>query len=250
MWFDSHCHLYDVEDPSQAIEEARAAQVLGILVLGVDVASSEAAAAMADGTMVWSAAAFHPSETKGWDPSWAEEIDRLLADDRVVAVGESGLDHHWDTSFNDDQEAAFRSHIALAKKHSKPLVIHTRASVGAALEVLEDAGPPPALVFHCWSGTSAEMGSALALGSHISFAGNISFKKSDALREVAAEVPADRLLIETDSPYLTPEPFRGRKNQPANVVHVGAAVAAARSSSPEDIAAITTRNARELFGLP
>lgn len=249
MWFDSHCHLYDVEEPLEALGRARAAGVVGIVVLGVDVATSEAAIEMSDGRLVWAAAAFHPSETKGWRASWAADIDRLLSNDKVVAVGESGLDHHWDTSFDDDQEEAFRAHIGLAKKHAKPLIIHTRASVGAALAVLEDCRPPAALVFHCWSGTLEEMNRALALGSHISFAGNVSFKKSDDLRSMAKEVPAGRLLIETDSPYLTPEPHRGRKNHPANVVHVGGAVAEARGVPAEEIAALTTHNARRLFGL-
>lgn len=220
-----------------------------MVVLGVDVASSEKAVAMADGDIVWAAAAFHPSETKGWEDGWAAPIDNLLSEERVVAVGESGLDHHWDTSFNDDQEKAFRAHIELAKRHSKPLVIHTRASVGAALAVLEDVGAPASSVFHCWSGAAEEMRRALDLGAHISFAGNISFKKSEELRSVVAEVPDDRLLIETDSPYLTPEPHRGRRNEPANVIHVGAAVALARGVDTEQLAALTTRNACELFGI-
>lgn len=249
MWFDSHCHLYDVDEPESAVVAARSAGVVGMLVLGVDVASSERALAMADGEVVWAAAAFHPSETKGWDDGWAAPIDDLLSEERVVAVGESGLDHHWDTSFNDDQERAFRAHIGLAKRHAKPLVIHTRASVGAALAVLEAEEPPARCIFHCWSGTLEEMRRALDLGAHISFAGNVSFKKNEALRALVPEVPGDRLLIETDSPYLTPEPRRGSPNEPANVVHVGAVVASARGVDASQIAALTTRNACDLFGI-
>ncbi len=252
MWFDSHCHLYDVEEHqplSDVLERVRADEVVGVVVPGVDVASSWRAIELAANEGVWAAAAFHPTGVKGWDDAWAEPIDELLADERVVAVGESGIDLYWDKSFVDDQMRAFDAHIDLAKKHDKALVIHTRDSINEALDALERRRPPTKLIFHCWSGDGDQLARALALGSFISFAGNVSFKRAENLREVAAAVPDDRLLIETDAPYLTPEPHRGKKNEPAFVRFVGDAVAAARGVEPAEVAQLTTMNARRIFGL-
>lgn len=198
---------------------------------------------------VWAGAAIHPSASKGWEPRWADEIDGLLEHPRVRAVGETGLDFHWDTSFLDDQKAMFSAHVELSKKHDKALVIHTRDSVDAALEILERHRPPDRLVFHCWSGDRGQMERALRIGAYISFAGNVSFNKNHALRELARLVPEDRVLVETDTPYLTPVPYRGEPNEPAYVRFVGQAVAAARSVAPDQLAAATTSNARRLLGI-
>lgn len=257
MWFDSHCHLYEL-DPADAETElvevlgrARDAGVTDILVPGTDVATSEHAVRLAAHAGVWAGAAFHPSSAKGWDDSWAEPIEELLGLDSVRAVGETGLDHYWDTSFNEDQERAFIAHIRMSKKYDKTLVIHTRDSLDAVIEILERVGAPPRAIFHCWSGeTPQQMSRALGLGAFVSFAGNVSFKNAPGLRAAAALVPEDRLLVETDSPYLAPMPKRGKKNEPSYLVHVGEAVAAARGVEASAIAAITTRNARTVFGLP
>jgi TatD DNase family protein len=254
MWFDSHCHLYDLgsdEPVEKVVARAAAAGVTGMLVLGTDPLSSRAAAGLTSIPGVWAGAAYHPSETKGWQDSWVDEIDAMLAHERVVAVGETGIDLHWDTSFRGDQEAAFKAHAGLAKKHNKALVIHTRNSMNETLAILEgDArSSQPRMVFHCWSGDATQLERALALGAYISFAGNVSFKKADGLRAAAAAVPEDWLLVETDSPYLTPEPHRGKRNEPAFVGLVGDAVARARDEPSENIARITAANARKLFGI-
>ena len=220
-----------------------------MIVLGTDVPTSRDAIAITERHGVWAGAAFHPTSVKGWREEWADDIDRLLEGPRVVAVGETGIDLYWDNSYLDDQVAAFRAHIALAKKHDKALVIHTRASVDEALSVLEAESPPRSLVFHCWSGDLSQMDRAVELGSYISFAGNVSFKNADDLRAAARAAPLDRLLVETDSPYLAPVPKRGRENEPAFVTFVGAAVAEARGEPVEEVAAATTANARRLFGL-
>jgi TatD DNase family protein len=249
MWFDSHCHLFDVDDPPAAYERARTADVRGILVLGVDVATSKEAIRLAASEGVWAGAAFHPEHVKGWEDGWAAEIEVLLSDDRVVAVGETGIDLHWDTSYLPDQVAAFEKHVELSKEHGKALVIHTRDSFDETAAVLERVGAPEKLVFHCWSGAVDQMRRALGLGASISFAGNVSFKNAGALRDVAKEVPPDRLLIETDAPYLSPVPFRGKPNEPANVTKVGEAVAAARGEPLDLIMQLTSANAALLFGV-
>lgn len=257
MWFDSHCHLYELDQPgtedgplSEVLKRARDADVTDILVPGTDVASSQHAVRLASQPGVWAGAAYHPSSVKGWDDSWAEPIEELLQLDSVRAVGETGLDHHWDTSYNEDQERAFLVHVGMSKKSDKALVIHTRDSLEVVLELLESVGAPARTIFHCWSGeTPEQMRRALALGAFVSFAGNVSFKNAPALRDAAELVPEDRLLVETDSPYLAPVPKRGKRNEPSFVVHVGEAVAAARGVEPAEIAAITTRNARTVFGL-
>ena len=259
MWFDSHCHLYELDPPEgsdetdsldEVLRRAEAAGVAGILVPGTDPETSAHAVRLAARTGVWAAAAWHPSSVKGWQDSWAEAIEELVALDEVRAVGETGLDHYWDTSYNDDQERAFAAHVRLSKEYDKALVIHTRDSLGAVLAILEDLGAPERTIFHCWSGeTPEQMRRALDLGGFVSFAGNVSFKNAPGLRAAAALVPQDRLLIETDAPYLAPVPKRGKRNEPGFLVHVGEAVAAARHEDPADLAEMTTRNARAILGI-
>ncbi len=250
-WFDTHCHLHDVEaEPGEVIARARAAGVTDIVTLGVDVPTSRRCTRLAaefDG--VWAGVAYHPSETQGWHHTWTADIEALAEEPRVVAIGESGLDYHWDTSFVDSQQRAFAAHIGMAKRLDKTLVIHTRDSIAEALEMLNRAGAPERLVFHCWTGSIEHLEEALGLGAYISFAGNVSYKKAPEIREAAKAVPADRLLVETDSPYLAPEPYRGKPNEPAYVVAVGEAVAVARDQAAEEVAAMSTANARTVFGL-
>ncbi|MFN2525739.1 MAG: TatD family hydrolase [Actinomycetota bacterium] len=251
MWVDSHCHIYDLEeDPAAAIRRAESAGVGGIVVLGVDPATSRKALELSEmSKTVWAGAAFHPSEVKGWVDSWISAIESLLEHPRCVAVGESGLDFYRDTSYVEDQTRAFASHLELAKATSKTLVIHTRKSADAALDQLEEKGPPERLIFHCWSGNRRQLDRALALGAYISFAGNITYKNADDLRRSSRAVPAERLLVETDSPYLAPVPHRGKPNEPAFVVLVGAAVAEARGMGGQELAELTSQNARAVFNL-
>ena len=252
MWFDSHCHISDIEDEAElgsVVKRAHEAGVHDMVVLGTDGATSRRAATITHLEGVWAGAAFHPTSAKGWEDAWAEEIDVLLGEPRVVAVGETGIDLYWDRSYLPDQEAAFRAHIALAKKRDKALVIHTRDSVDETLAILEAEAPPARMVFHCWSGDRTQMERAVDLGSYISFAGNVSYKSAGDLREAARSAPADRLLVETDSPYLAPVPKRGQENEPAFVAFVGAVVAEARGESALEVAGTTTANARRLFGL-
>lgn len=250
MWFDSHCHLHLLEEPKDAVvERARASGVEGMLVLGTDATSSKQALELTSIDGVWAGVGIHPTDCEGFRGSWLDEIDALLASPGAVAVGETGIDLYRDRSYLDDQRAAFLGHIELAKDHRKALVIHTRESIDEALEMLGEAGAPSRLVFHCWSGDAEQLRRALDLGAHISFAGNVTFKNASDLRAVAQLVPPDRLLVETDSPYLAPVPHRGKGNEPAFVVHVGQAIAQARDEDEAQIATQTTNNAKSLFGL-
>lgn len=250
MWFDSHCHLFDVEgDPLEVVANAANAGVSDMLVCGTDVATSQRAVELASIPGVWAAAGLHPTSARDWDDGVASGIEKLLTHDRVVAVGETGLDMYWDTSYLDVQVRVFEAHVAWAKRYDKALVIHTRNSIDEAVETLRRVSPPERLVFHCWSGDRTQMESALDLGSFVSFAGNVTFKNAQTLRELAALVPEDRLLVETDSPYLAPVPHRGKPNEPANAALVGVALAEARDQAIETVAEATTRNAQRLLGL-
>jgi TatD DNase family protein len=250
VWFDSHCHLFDVDEPGDAVARAAAAGVTGMLVCGTDYDSSARAAELTALPGVWAAAGLHPTSAREWTDESGERIEALLARDRVVAVGESGLDMYWDTSYLDVQRSVFETHVAWAKEHDKALVIHTRNSVDEALQTLRDVTPPERFVFHCWSGDEAQLRRALDLGAYVSFAGNVTFKSAGALRELAALVPEERLLVETDSPYLAPVPHRGKPNEPAHCALVGAAVSEARREPLERVAETTTLNAQRFLAFP
>ncbi|MGH2752380.1 MAG: TatD family hydrolase [Actinomycetota bacterium] len=253
MWFDSHCHLHLCEEEASLdaiVERAQEGDVEQMVAIGIEVESSERAVEIArryEG--VYASAGVHPNAATSWDRRARVRVDDLLNRGEVVAVGETGLDFYRDYTPHDVQRAAFRDHIALAKDHGKPLVIHTRDSTAAVVEELEGVGPPERLIFHCWSGDENTLKRALELGAYVSFAGNVSFKSAENLRAAARLVPADRLLVETDSPFLAPVPHRGKANEPAFAAFVGKAVAAARGEEETELARMTTANARQIFGL-
>ena len=251
MWFDSHCHVHLCETgtPAEVVERGRAAGVTRMLTVGIDVASSRVALELARTHGLFAAVGVHPNSATEWDAAALADISEMLDAPEVVAVGESGLDFYRDHAEPEQQHVAFRAHISLAKSAGKTLVIHTRASIDEALHVLETEGPPSRVIFHCWSGDSDQMKRAVELGAFISFAGNVSFKSAEDLRVVATQVPAERLLVETDSPFLTPVPNRGKPNEPRNVAFVGEAVAATRSVTTTEIAELTSANAATAFGL-
>jgi TatD DNase family protein len=219
-----------------------------MVVIGIDEGTSRAAQGLARGHDLYFSAGLHPNQADEWDET-ANAVEELVADPRCVAVGETGIDFYRMGAPREVQEDVFARHVELAKAHDKALVIHTRDSLEAALEMLERIGPPERLVFHCWSGEPDDVGRALDTGAYISFAGNVSFPNAVSLRESAKLVPPERLLVETDSPYISPAPRRGRSNEPGNVVLVGAAVGEARDQRVEEVAATTTANANRLFGI-
>jgi len=250
-WFDSHCHLHLCEEKAgieDLVAGARSAGVVGLLTVGIDAASSRRSLEIAERFAVFASVGVHPNSAQEWNSDTSAEIARLLEDERVVAVGETGLDFYRDSCPPNVQRSAFADHIGLAQSTGKALVIHTRDSLDAALDVLAGAGAPDRLVFHCWSGDVEQLGRALDLGAHVSFAGNVSFKNAADLRAAACLVPLDRLLVETDSPFLAPVPHRGRPNEPAYVVDVGRAVVEATGVTEDDVASATTANAKLLFG--
>jgi TatD DNase family protein len=237
------------DDPARAAADAVAAGVSSLVAIGIDVASSRESLTLARAHDVLSSAGVHPNSALEWDDAAARSVDALLAEDRVVGVGETGLDFYRDEAPEERQRAAFSDHIALAKTHGKCLIIHTRASISAAIEMLEREGPPERVIFHCWSAGADEMDRALGLGAFVSFAGNVTFKNAPELRALATRVPDDRLLVETDSPFLAPVPHRGRPNQPAFVALTGEVIAAVRGVAAGELAALTSANARRAFGL-
>jgi TatD DNase family protein len=243
-WFDNHCHLS--ENAEEEILRAREASVIGFVNVGTDLVSSRKAmekARMLSG--VWATAGVHPHEAlKGIDG-----IEDLLEDSNVVAVGEAGLDYHYDYSPREDQNRVFAEQIEMANKSNLPLVIHTREAWEETFKILDSEGVPNSTVFHCFTGGKVEAKECLKRGAYLSFSGIITFKKSESLREAASECPLDRAMIETDSPYLTPVPFRGKKNEPANVSLVGKELAYLQDKSSEEVALATTQNALDFYGL-
>lgn len=252
-FFDSHCHLDPMRyggDLPDVLGRARAAGVTGLTVIGTRAADSEAAAELsAREPGVACAAGIHPNDVHETEPDEWDRITRLVASGRVHAVGETGLDWYRAVAPRDLQRDSFDRHIRLAQKLGLPLVVHTRESIRDTLDTLREAlvrGPLTA-VLHAFSGTAAEAAEAIDLGCHLGFAGMVTFRSAADLRTVATTVPLDRLLIETDSPFLSPEPFRGRRNEPSHVVHTARCLAIARGEPLEKFAAATTANARRIF---
>lgn len=229
------------------VARAVAAGVERMICIGTDLESSHRAVELAaTHSEVWATVGLHPHNASRFDEEW-DGIAELANADRVVGVGESGFDLHYLHSPPDAQDAAFRAHVALAKETGRTLVIHTREAWDDTFSVLADEGVPERTVFHCFTGGRAEAERAVALGAWLSFSGIVTFERAGDVRAAAAAAPAGRLLVETDSPYLTPVPRRGKTNEPAYVVHVGEGVASARGEPAERVAEITHANTDEAF---
>jgi len=251
---DTHAHLDDAKlarDEAGVLERARLAGVARVVSIGTDVPSSRVCAELARRQpMVLATAGIHPHDaTEADETSWAE-LERLAAGERVVAVGECGLDYYRDLSPRDVQRRVFARHLALASAAGLPVVIHCRAAYAECLEVVRSERSAPVRgVLHCFQGDAAAARGALELGLFIAVGGSLTFPREEALRRVVATLPLERLLVETDAPYLTPRPKRGR-NEPAYVQHVARRLAEVLGTSFERVAEATTANARTLFGIP
>jgi TatD DNase family protein len=255
-WTDSHCHVHDEPDADDQLARAADAGVGRVVVVGTGAVSSQRALAFAGmhenaGTEVWATVGLHPHDaSEGTDDvvalATAAAGNRAV---RFVAVGECGLDYHYDNSPRDVQRVAFSRQIGLANELDVALVVHTRDAWDDTFAILAGEGAPPRTVVHCFSGGPAEARRALDLGCAISFSGIVTFKSADDVRAAASYCPLDRLLIETDAPYLAPVPYRGRPNEAAFVAVVGEAVAALRGVEPAELADVTSANAARLFGL-
>jgi TatD DNase family protein len=248
---DSHCHLFLMEDdPAAVVERARAAGLQGLVCVGIDPESSRRSRELADALAgVFATAGLHPHDAKAFDARAGAAIEELAHDPRVVAVGETGLDHYRMLSPPEDQERVFRAHCGLARETGKPLVVHVRDAWVDVLRILEEEAAER-VILHCFSGDAPAAREAAGRRYFCSFAGNVTYPKNASLRQAAAEVPADLLLVETDSPFLAPQRLRGQPNAPANLGEVVAAVAEARTEEPAEVAAMTSANARTAFDLP
>lgn len=255
--FDTHAHLDQSDfdaDREAVVQRAREAGVTSILSVATAAADSSLANVRlaAQFEAVYAAVGIHPNSAAQAGPGDWDRVVALIHEPRVVALGETGLDRHWDFTPFEVQREYFDRHLRLSQQTGLPVVIHSRECDADILAMLRDARRrgPLSGILHSFCGSAETAAEALELGLHISFAGMVTYKKNDALRIIARTVPAERLLIETDSPYLTPEPIRKiRRNEPGHVVHTAACLAASRSSSAEEFAAQTTANAQRLFRL-
>jgi TatD DNase family protein len=273
LWIDSHCHLQfedrtgppgdavrhrvlgqdlsesDSTDdlPVEVVGRALEAGVERMVCIGTDLATSAEAVRLAqEFPQVWATVGLHPHDASKLADEW-DGLVELAGADRVVGIGEAGFDLYYRHSEPDAQDEAFRAQLRLATERGLPLVIHSRDAWEETFGVLESEGVPERTVFHCFTGGPAEASRALALGCWLSYSGIVSFKTADDLRAAAAITPAERLLVETDSPFLAPVPHRGKANEPAYLPAVGAALAAARNEPLEEVAGTTRSNALAFF---
>lgn len=257
MLIDSHCHLTDRqfdEDREAMLERARAAGVGRFIVIGAngDFRHNEKAVALAEAHQdVFAVVGVHPHDAKTITDDTYLQLRELAQHAKVVGLGETGLDFYYDNSPREEQRRHFRKFIRLACELDLPLSMHVRDAYAEATELLRVEGERAIRgVMHCFTGTVEEARALLDLGLYISFSGIITFKNAKELRAVAQEAPLDRLLIETDCPLLAPVPYRGKRNEPAYVVHVANTIAEVKNMSCEEIAAATRRNTEALFVLP
>ncbi|WP_438435212.1 TatD family hydrolase [Gorillibacterium sp. sgz500922] len=254
MLTDSHAHLnapeFD-EDRAETIARAREAGVTRIVNIGFNRETIPSSLALAEAyDFIWTAVGWHPQDAKDMQPGDLEWIEELTRHEKVVAIGEIGLDYYWDTSPKDVQDRVFREQIRLARKVGKPIIIHNRDAHHDIVETLkQEKAAEVGGIMHCYSGSWETAKQCLDMNFYISFGGPVTFKNARQPKEVLAQVPLDRLLLETDSPYLTPHPFRGKRNESAHVRLVAEAAAELTGLSVEEIARITTENAIRLLGI-
>lgn len=252
MLIDSHCHLdyFSEAERPDVIARARAAGVGQMVTIGTSMSQSRQAIAMAAAPDIWACVGVHPHHAggEGGVPS-AEAIAGLTAHERVIGIGESGLDYFYDKAPRAVQRANFAAHIRAAQMTGLPLAIHARDADEDVASMLEAAYAEQRFSFllHCFSSGQGLAARALAIGGYVSFSGILTFPKSDALRGIAGAVPAERLLVETDSPYLAPVPLRGKRNEPANTVHTARVLAGLFGMGEAALADLTTGNFRRLF---
>lgn len=255
--FDTHCHIVEgvfggPAEVDAALDRARAAGVERFLVVGSGHGAHSAAPARAVARRhpdVWASAGLHPHDARFLDASVEAELEAACLDPRVVAVGEAGLDFHYDQSPRDDQRRALRVQARLALRHDLPLIVHDREAGDEVLDILGEEGAfgGAGVLWHCFTGDRRVMRRVVELGGRISLSGILTFRSAAELRAVAAEAPLDRLLIETDSPWLAPSPHRGQRNEPALLPWVAKELARIRGLDLEELARCTTENALRLF---
>jgi TatD DNase family protein len=257
---DAHTHLdacgaRDGDDVRAIVDRAAAVGVGAVVTIADDMESARWVTRAAEwDPRVYAAVALHPTRADALDAAARAELERLVAHPRVVAVGETGLDLFWPGRLDgcaapDVQREAFAWHIDLAKRSGKPLMIHNREADAEVLDVLAAEGAPGSVIFHCFSSDAAMARRCAAAGWLLSLSGTVSFRNARALREAVALIPLEQLLVETDAPFLTPHPFRGAANEPYCLPYTVRAIAELLDRRPEDVARITTSNARRVYGL-
>jgi TatD DNase family protein len=254
---DTHAHLDDEQfqqDLPAVLERAAAVGVHHIVTVATTAPSSGVCVELADRyPMLAATVGIQPNHVAQAEPGSWDQVVALVTKNRVVAIGETGLDRHWDYTPFAQQENFFARHLQLARRHGLAIVIHCREAEADVVRMLREdyeRNGPVRGVMHSFTGDAATAEACLAMGLHISFAGMVTYKNAASLRAVAATIPADRLLIETDSPYLAPVPVRGKRNEPAYVTHTAACLAEIRGVERNALAEQTTRNAKQLFGFP
>ena len=254
MLIDSHCHLdyYTEAERPEVVARATAAGVAEMVTIGTTLAQSRRLPALAAGQPnVWCTVGIHPHHAAEEPVPRPEDIAALTSDPKVIGIGESGLDYFYDRSPRDVQQAGFRAHIRAARLAGLPLAIHARDAdqdIATILQDEHDTGGQFSFLLHCFSSSRMLAEAAITLGGYVSFSGILTFPKSNELRAIARDLPADRVLVETDAPYLAPVPFRGKRNEPAYVAHTARVLAEVRGLAPEVIGELTTENFRRLFG--
>jgi TatD DNase family protein len=257
MYIDSHAHLsfdrFD-DDFNEVILRAKEAQVQSVLTIGTHLESIRACVELARTypNYLRATAGFHPLALQDDHPQGRIELEEWIQDESVVAVGETGLDYYYqkEPEILKQQQASFARHLEWANQYNKPIIVHIRDAFDDAYGLTKDIGLKSEGIVHCFTGGKEECKRALDLGYHISISGIVTFKSAKALRDAVSYIPLDRLLIETDSPYLAPTPNRGKRNEPSFVVHTARVLAELGSYSVEDLAQATTANAERLFALP
>lgn len=252
MYVDTHCHL-DFEqfdaDREAVLERARAAGVKRLVIPGVDLAACRRAVALAERYPdVYAAVGLHPNDAGEFSPAALAELRNLANHPKVVGIGEIGIDLYWRKLSLTEQESVFRAQLRLADEAGKPVIVHDRDAHAEVLAVLQSQRPAAGVVLHAFSGDQRMAEAALALGCYLGVDGPLTYKKNEALRAIFAAAPLDRILIETDAPYLTPQPWRGQRNEPAYVRAVAEKLAEIKSISVELAADVTTQNAASFFG--
>ena len=254
MLADSHAHIDDDrfdKDRDQVIARAAAAGVSLIVNIGADMDSSARSIALSEKySCVYAAVGMHPHDAKEMREQDYSRIESWAAHPKVVAIGEIGLDYHYDLSPRPVQREVFWRQLDIVRKTGKPFIVNEREAHADTLSIIKTAARDLQGVFHCFSGSVETAREYLNMGFYISVAGPVTFPKSIKTKEVARFIPLDRLLVETDSPYLTPQPYRGKRNEPAYVRIVAEEIAALRNISVAELAAATTRNVRQLFSIP
>ncbi|WP_375203057.1 TatD family hydrolase [Hyphococcus sp.] len=253
MLVDSHVNLHSeqyAEDLEEIVGRARTAGVSAMLTISDQLSSTDAIAAIADkDPLIWRSVGVHPHHAKDYADLTAQTLIDLAANENVVGIGECGLDFYYEYSDRDVQEAVFRAHIAASRETNLPLIIHTRDADAETSNLLENEYREGCFLplLHCYTGGPELAQTALKLGGYVSFSGIITFKNANDVRAIAEATPLDRIIIETDCPYLAPVPMRGRRNEPSYVVHVAEKLAEIKDVSAEDIAQATTDNFFRLF---